>query len=355
MLGYDSASDVDSDVCVAEWVNGPNNKPFACSFLKPNPGRRDEMKYNFDVSKCDKLFDVLLQSNVIRLKEGHVIPPPEQLAKKSYCKWHNSFSHSTNECNYFRRQIQSALVDGRLSFGEGSKMKLDRDPFPINVIDFEGKKVLVRADQKESTKGKNVVFADEIKTKMIKPKSPEVDVWKVNERRKPQPVFKPTSEFLLNKYTSQQKRNVFQRLSGFKRARSPSENFSRNYGWQREHFNLASGPDCIRMIRGMSPSQLTTPVQRFQEMDRYWQRSSWLEHTRNSNARFSDAIILHDSENSQPRIQQRWVPRGSVRKVPDSCCLENSKEREYNVNLVKWQQGKHSWPNLNLHQNMSKV
>jgi hypothetical protein len=98
------------------------------------------MKYTFDVSKCDKLFDILLQNNIIRLREGHVIPPPEQLAKKDYCKWHNSFSHSTNKCNYFRRQIQLALADGRLIFGEASKMTLDKDLFPTNVIDFEGKR-----------------------------------------------------------------------------------------------------------------------------------------------------------------------------------------------------------------------
>jgi hypothetical protein len=71
------------------------------------------------------LFDILLQNNIIRLREGHVIPPPEQLAKKDYCKWNNSFSHSTKECNYFRCQIQSALTDGRLTFGEANKMKLD--------------------------------------------------------------------------------------------------------------------------------------------------------------------------------------------------------------------------------------
>jgi hypothetical protein len=33
-------------------------------------------------------------------------------------------------------------------------MKLDTDPFPINAIDFENKKILIRSDQAESTKGK---------------------------------------------------------------------------------------------------------------------------------------------------------------------------------------------------------
>jgi hypothetical protein len=37
----------------------------------------------FDVSKCDKLFDVMLQNNIIRLKGGHIIPTVEQLAQKN--------------------------------------------------------------------------------------------------------------------------------------------------------------------------------------------------------------------------------------------------------------------------------
>jgi hypothetical protein len=41
-------------------VGGPMDKPILCSFLKPNGGRRDEMRYTFNVSKCDCLFDLLL-------------------------------------------------------------------------------------------------------------------------------------------------------------------------------------------------------------------------------------------------------------------------------------------------------
>jgi hypothetical protein len=80
----------------------PRNKPISCSFLKYGAGKEDEMKYTFDVSKCNKLFDLLLEGGVIRLTEGHVIPSANQLAKKMYCTWHDSYSHTTNECNYFR-------------------------------------------------------------------------------------------------------------------------------------------------------------------------------------------------------------------------------------------------------------
>jgi hypothetical protein len=86
-----------------EWVEKTGYKPILCSFLKPNGGRREEMRYTFDVSKCDRLFDLLLQGGVIRLTEGHIIPSVDILAKKTYCKRHDSYTHTTNECNYFRR------------------------------------------------------------------------------------------------------------------------------------------------------------------------------------------------------------------------------------------------------------
>jgi hypothetical protein len=75
----DVSSDKDTEVCVTKWVEAPTGKPVTCSFLKPGTGKKDEMKFTFDVSKCDKLFDMLLQNKVIRLKGGHVIPTVEQL------------------------------------------------------------------------------------------------------------------------------------------------------------------------------------------------------------------------------------------------------------------------------------
>jgi hypothetical protein len=75
-----------NEIYVAEWVEKPGDKPILCSFLKPNRGWREEMKYNFDMSKCDCLFDLLLQGGVIRLTEGHVIPSANILVKKTYCK-----------------------------------------------------------------------------------------------------------------------------------------------------------------------------------------------------------------------------------------------------------------------------
>jgi hypothetical protein len=96
-----SSSEEECEVCVVEWVEVPRDKPITCSFLRSNPGKKEEVKYMFDVTKCDRLFDVLLQNKIIQLSEGHVILPPGQVAKGKYCKWHGTFSHTTNECNYF--------------------------------------------------------------------------------------------------------------------------------------------------------------------------------------------------------------------------------------------------------------
>jgi hypothetical protein len=108
----DSASEDDTEVCIAKWIDTPKDKPLACSFLKLCPRKKDKVKFMPDVSKCDKLFDVLLQNKVIYLSEYHVMLTPGQLAKETYFKWHGTFSHTINECNYFCQQIQSAHNDG---------------------------------------------------------------------------------------------------------------------------------------------------------------------------------------------------------------------------------------------------
>ena len=115
------------------------------------------MKFTFDVSKCDRIFDELLHLG--HIKVTHVIPPLEELKRRAYCKFHNSHSHATNNCNVFRRQVQSAMNEGRLIF---PKMKVDKTPFPVHTnthtIDLSNAKVLLRPEQAEGAEGKNVVF-----------------------------------------------------------------------------------------------------------------------------------------------------------------------------------------------------
>jgi hypothetical protein len=157
MLNYESSDDESKEVYAAEFKWSSDDKANTCASLKPAHKSRDEMKFTFDVAKCDKLFDELFK--VGKIKMSHTIPPIDQLKRRAYYKFHNSFSHTTNDCNTFRRQIQSAINEGRLKFHE---MQVDENPFPnsafVNVLELSNPKVLIRPDQAENAKGKNVII-----------------------------------------------------------------------------------------------------------------------------------------------------------------------------------------------------
>ena len=76
----DCSDDEEKGVYAAEFVWPPKNKPSTCPSLKPvQKNRQNEMKFTFDVSKCDRIFDELLKHGNIRL--SHAIPPPEELKR----------------------------------------------------------------------------------------------------------------------------------------------------------------------------------------------------------------------------------------------------------------------------------
>jgi hypothetical protein len=64
MVEYSSESsdDKEANMCVADWSWGSKSKPLVCSSLKPaSKSRQHEMRCTFDVAKCDRIFDYLLQ------------------------------------------------------------------------------------------------------------------------------------------------------------------------------------------------------------------------------------------------------------------------------------------------------
>jgi hypothetical protein len=131
-------------------------KSSACSSLQPvQKKRQEEVKFTFNVGKCDKIFDELLKNSNIKI--NHIVPSVDELKRRAYCKWHNSFSHATNDCNVFRRQIQSAINEGRLKFQE---MQVDTEPFPMNMIDFEGKRIPVRPNTADKGKDKEIIIGN---------------------------------------------------------------------------------------------------------------------------------------------------------------------------------------------------
>nr|ABA96401.1 retrotransposon protein, putative, unclassified [Oryza sativa Japonica Group] len=133
MYGSDEEDD-DSEIAAAEWVRSKQVIP--CQWVK-NSGK--EERYDFDITKADKIFDLLLREKQIQLPAGHTIPSAEELGKKRYCKWHNSGSHTTNDCKVFRQQIQTAIEGGKIKFDDSKRpMKVDSNPFPVNMVHTAG-------------------------------------------------------------------------------------------------------------------------------------------------------------------------------------------------------------------------
>jgi hypothetical protein len=91
------ASNLDDDQMVGstEWIQS-NKKPILCPF-----GNKEPKKYGFDITKADKIFDLLLSEGQIKLKPYHKILTDQELKNIKYCKWHNATSHDTNEWKVF--------------------------------------------------------------------------------------------------------------------------------------------------------------------------------------------------------------------------------------------------------------
>ena len=98
--------------------------------------KKEPESYVFDITKADKIFDLLLSEGLIKLKPYHKIPLEDELKNMKYYKWHNATSHDTNECKVFRQQIQMAFEQRRLKFEAPKKMmKIDGHPFTTNMVD----------------------------------------------------------------------------------------------------------------------------------------------------------------------------------------------------------------------------
>jgi hypothetical protein len=124
----------DQEVAAAEWARGAH--PVSCKWVKQQGPPKG---FNFDVSKAEQIFDLLLKEKQLKLPEGCKFPTTQELQGRSYCKWHNSFTHGTSDCKELRRQIQSAIEQGRLILGQYA-MKVNTQPFPsVNMVEDTGR------------------------------------------------------------------------------------------------------------------------------------------------------------------------------------------------------------------------
>jgi hypothetical protein len=99
LVEYSADHDSDEEqemVASTEWIQN-NKKPVMCLF-----GKKEPKSFGFDITKADKIFDLLLSEGLIKLKPNHKIPSDKELKNIKYCKRHNATSHDTNECKVFR-------------------------------------------------------------------------------------------------------------------------------------------------------------------------------------------------------------------------------------------------------------
>ena len=73
LVGYDNSDNESTDVYTAKLVWLGQVKPSACSALQLIRKNRQEVKFTFNVAKCDKIFDELLKNGNIKLT--HTIRP----------------------------------------------------------------------------------------------------------------------------------------------------------------------------------------------------------------------------------------------------------------------------------------
>ena len=119
---------------VAEFMQG---KPYTCQALMPSKGKEvaklDREAYLFDISMVDHIFDSLVKDKHIKLPKGHKITPADEIKGKKYCKWHHSWTHTTNNYIIFRNSIQKALKEEKLKLAEKGDMAIDTNPFGMSM------------------------------------------------------------------------------------------------------------------------------------------------------------------------------------------------------------------------------
>ena len=124
------------EVVIAELKPGP---PYTCKLLRPsdwnNPVETSKeryvpMTYTLNVTKCDRIFDLLVADGQVVAPKDVKISPLEQRQKTSFCKYHNFLGHNTSRCSLFKDLVQKGLNEGKLKFGNKLKaqMQVDSDP-----------------------------------------------------------------------------------------------------------------------------------------------------------------------------------------------------------------------------------
>jgi hypothetical protein len=204
-------SDEELDVAAAEIMWGKEPLTMNQRWVKQTKGT-----YDFDITKADKLFELLVKEGRIKPPEGHSMLRPDGVKAKRYYGFHDRDSHSINDCRVFRMRIQKAIQEGHLKFG--NKMKLDGQPFPQNMVSFsvnmitaeeKGKvKVLTSA---RSRQGGAVDLERQVTLEQMQGDAPRIlkSHIEIGESYRAKP--RVTSRILLNKWQRQIEKERYQK------------------------------------------------------------------------------------------------------------------------------------------------
>ncbi|CAL8993776.1 unnamed protein product [Prunus brigantina] len=143
----DGPAEAESDEVEMSSAEVSIDKPFICKGLvKADNSRtkipeakfatRETKAYTFDLTRAKAIFDLLLSEKKVKLSFGHKIPKPKELKGKTFCKYHSSWSHNTNNCVVLRDVIQKLIDEKKLQFPEKAAMQVDSKPFPPLVINM---------------------------------------------------------------------------------------------------------------------------------------------------------------------------------------------------------------------------
>jgi hypothetical protein len=71
----------EQEVAIAEWIRGAN--PVSCKWVKQQGLTKG---FDFDESKVEQIFDLLLREKQVKLSKGHKFPIAQELQGRPYCK-----------------------------------------------------------------------------------------------------------------------------------------------------------------------------------------------------------------------------------------------------------------------------
>lgn len=98
----------EAEVAVAALIN---KKPYVLktgrielSDLKTSSSKPTHV-YTFDIAKVEAIFDQLMVDKMVKLHPSHKFPSTKQMKGREYYKYHNSWSHATNNCIVLRNDI----------------------------------------------------------------------------------------------------------------------------------------------------------------------------------------------------------------------------------------------------------